>query len=354
MEVGGFSQSKAMREMQRIMRVQEPLFAFVLECSSDLSQDAHELALYMGVVIFRMYEGAFGRDLARAEADDVVQAHEANVQWIEQTGRAHERVVMERILPNLDISQPAVLEYVGDCIFDPEDETLEIPEEEQGQLFLLMKTFVDVLDRCAARQRTTCGGKTRPRKKRNAPPVYQIKVSLDQIRPPVWRRLLVPGDVSLATLHEIIQIAVGWGNCHLHEFDVDGECIGMPDPESDFGPPTADERRVKLAEIAPHEKMRFSYTYDFGDDWRHTILVEKILPPDSGLELPVCVKGKRACPPEDCGGPWGYTELIEQLADPDHPEHEEMLEWVGGEWNAEDFDPDQVNQVLRDLIVLPG
>jgi hypothetical protein len=160
--------------------------------------------------------------------------------------------------------------------------------------------------------------------------------------------------MSFATLHQVIQIAMGWGDCHLHEFTVGGEQIGVPDPDWDNDASVVDERRVELADAAPQAKKRFRYTYDFGDDWEHTILVEKILPPDPTLELPLCVKGKRACPPEDCGGPWGYTELLATLADPNDPEHEDMLEWLGGELDAEAFDPDTVTEMLRDFVDLPG
>jgi hypothetical protein len=353
-EIGALSPDQAMGEMQRLMRVQEPLFTFVMTCAEDLSQDARELCLYMAVVVYRMYEMAFPPGLPRARPKDVAKAYEANLKWLEQAAGAHERLLMERILPNFDLRQPAVLGYVGECVFEPEDETLELSEEDQGQLFLVMKTLVDALDEAAARQKRSSARKgKRSRKKPTGPPIYQIKVTLNEIRPPIWRRLLVPGDVSFATLHEVIQVAMGWGDCHLHAFAVGGEQIGVPDPEWDDDEGVVDERSVKLADAVPQEKQRFRYTYDFGDDWEHTILVEKILPPDLTLELPLCVKGKRACPPEDCGGSWGYLELLETLADPEDPEHEEMLEWVGGELDPEAFDADVVNEALRDFIDLP-
>ncbi len=267
-EVGGLSPDQAMREMQRLMRVQEPLLAFILHRSEDLSQDARELCLYMAVVVYRMYEKAFPPSLPRARPKDVVRAYEANLEWLEQAAGTHERLLMERILPNLDLRQPAVLHYIGECVFEPEDEALELSEEDQGQLFLVMKTLVDALDESAARQNASPAGKgKRSRKKPAGPPIYQIKVSLDEIRPPIWRRLLVPGDLSFAALHEVVQTAMGWGDCHLHEFTVGGEQIGVPDPDWDDDEGLIDERGVKLADAAPREKTRFRYTYDFGDDW---------------------------------------------------------------------------------------
>jgi hypothetical protein len=109
------------------------------------------------------------------------------------------------------------------------------------------------------------------------------------------------------------------------------------------------ERRVKLSQVVRDEKARFVYEYDFGDDWLHQIVVEKILPPEEGKSYPVCLAGKRAAPPEDCGGIWGYYELLETLSNPDDPEYADMLEWAGGPINPEEFDLDEINQVLRRL-----
>ena len=167
--------------------------------------------------------------------------------------------------------------------------------------------------------------------------VYQLKVTLDDSKPPIWRRILVPDDITLADLHEIIQRAMGWGNYHLHMFDVFGQVFGDPEDDEygDFG--TKDEKRYRLNQLGLHEKAKFSYEYDFGDSWEHTILLEKILPAEKGAHYPVCIKGKRACPPEDVGGVRGYDDFLEAIANPKHPERKEMLEWIGSDFDPEEF-----------------
>lgn len=178
-------------------------------------------------------------------------------------------------------------------------------------------------------------------------PIYQIKVTLENSRPPIWRRLLVPGDVTLAQLHEIIQVAMGWEGYHLHQFIVGNTYYGERDPDYDLD--VRDERRFTLRQIAPREGLKFRYEYDFGDSWMHQILVEKILPPEPGKVYPVCIKGKRACPPEDVGGIWGYYEFLESIQNPEHPEHEDYLEWIGGKFDPEAFDLEEVNAALQAL-----
>jgi Plasmid pRiA4b ORF-3-like protein len=133
----------------------------------------------------------------------------------------------------------------------------------------------------------------------------------------------------------------------MHAFLIQGVEYGQPMPEFEWD--VKNEQRVKLSQVVPGEKFKFHYTYDMGDGWEHEILVEKILPADPQVRYPICITGKRACPPEDCGGVWGYASLLETIQNPDHPEHEEMLEWVGGEFDAEAFDQDAVNQVLKQI-----
>ncbi len=165
--------------------------------------------------------------------------------------------------------------------------------------------------------------------------VLQVKISLDGIsRPPVWRRLLVPADIRLDRLHEVIQAAMGWENYHMHVFSDGAREYGRPDPELSF----RDERKATLRDLASKEGDRIRYTYDFGDDWEHDIVVEKRLAAEPGVRYPVCVAGRGACPPEDCGGVWGYEHLREVLADPDDEEHQDLLEWMGLDEGA-DFDP---------------
>jgi hypothetical protein len=188
-------------------------------------------------------------------------------------------------------------------------------------------------------------------KKRATPiDIYQIKVTLRYSKPPIWRRIQVPADVSLARLHRILQVIMGWEDYHLHQFIIDDEYYGEPHPDYEvWGPEMRDEQRAELGRLVPEEGLKFLYEYDFGDGWEHKLLVEKILPPEPGVGYPRCLKGKRACPPEDVGGVWGYDGFLEVIRDPDHPEHEEWLEWVGGEFDPEAFDLEEVNAELESM-----
>jgi hypothetical protein len=178
--------------------------------------------------------------------------------------------------------------------------------------------------------------------------IYQIKVTLRDSKPPIWRRIQVPSDINLGKLHRILQVVMGWTDSHLHQFIVGETYYGEPDPDyRAMGMEMRDEKRVKLNQLVRGEKSRLRYEYDFGDSWEHELLVEKILPPEPGVRYPLCLKGKGACPPEDVGGVWGYDSFLEAIADPKHPEHDDMLEWVGGEFDPEAFDLDEVNEALR-------
>ena len=165
--------------------------------------------------------------------------------------------------------------------------------------------------------------------------VYQLKITLRGVsKPPVWRRVLVPGGATLRDLHDVIQLAMGWGNYHLHVFSTGWQDFGSPDSELGF----ADDGKVLLSQVLAGPGERLRYTYDFGDDWEHDIVVEEVGPATPGEVYPSCVAGKGACPPEDCGGPWGYAALKEALADPEHEDHADRRDWLGLEAD-EDFDP---------------
>jgi hypothetical protein len=174
--------------------------------------------------------------------------------------------------------------------------------------------------------------------------VYQMKISLRDIKPPVWRRLQVK-DCTLSQLHDYIQICMGWDGEHLHAFEIGGEQYGEPDPDGMME--CEDEGKVKLSRVVNDGIKKFVYTYDFGDNWDHIITVEKEVAVEPGVHYPRCTAGKRACPPEDCGGPWGYGDFLNAIQDPKHPEHEELLEWAGGEFDPERFDMEEINARLR-------
>jgi len=161
--------------------------------------------------------------------------------------------------------------------------------------------------------------------------IVKLKVTLAGLRPPVWRRLLIPADMTLGELHHVIQSAMGWEGGHLHDFDVGFARYGDPDNTDDVD----DEAEVALGTLMRAGATRFRYTYDFGDDWVHQIVAEGMVPRTEGQRYPACIGGKRACPPEDSGGPYGLAQLMAVRADPSHPDHAEMAEWL-----EEDYDPE--------------
>jgi hypothetical protein len=179
--------------------------------------------------------------------------------------------------------------------------------------------------------------------------IYQIKVTLNDTHAPIWRRILVPGNTTLLKLHDILQIVMGWADYHLHMYTIEGLVYGDPEDDEygDLG--TIDEANIRLSQVIYGEGQRFTYEYDFGDSWDHTLLVEKILPPEEGVRYPLCLKGKRACPPEDVGGVWGYEDFLEAIRDPNHPEHDQYLEWAGWEFDPEEFDLEEINIGLRQM-----
>lgn len=204
--------------------------------------------------------------------------------------------------------------------------------------------------------------------------VHELRIALQRTRPPIWRRVAVPSDVTLAELHEVVQIAMGWTDSHLHQFRLKtaakpltreemtrliqtdrydeierrSRCdrvftdLSMGDMEGE------DEGHVALGTLCGKPKDKITYEYDFGDGWEHLITVNKIYPAKDRVRYPVCLGGKLACPPEDCGGTWGYYEMLDILSDPKHPEHAERREWLGGHIDPDNFDRDEVNALLAD------
>jgi hypothetical protein len=175
-----------------------------------------------------------------------------------------------------------------------------------------------------------------------------LKVELEHVRPKVWRRVLVPESTTLARLHTILQITMGWHDSHLHEFVIDDEHYGSPDL-GEFGDRVASARRVRIADLLRRGVKKFVYTYDFGDGWEHIVTLERATARLPGQPAVECVGGANACPLEDVGGPWGYAELVAILADPAHPEYEERFEWTDGPIDPTAFDLATVNRALATL-----
>jgi hypothetical protein len=175
--------------------------------------------------------------------------------------------------------------------------------------------------------------------------IYQLKVTLRDSNPPIWRRIQVSDTILLPHLHGVLQLAMGWTNSHLHSFQVGKRIFAEPSPDDDF--PITDYRSVQLNQIAPAVADRLVYLYDFGDSWEHDIVVEEILPAEKGTHQPLCLDGQRACPPEDVGGVWGYADFLKAIRNSRHHEHAEMLAWVGGAFDPDKFDLRGVNRILH-------
>jgi hypothetical protein len=178
--------------------------------------------------------------------------------------------------------------------------------------------------------------------------IYQIKITLKGIRPPIWRRVLVPSNYTLYKLHQVIQKAMGWWGHHLHQFVIFGEYYGDPADDEWGDLETKSGKRYRLNQLVSGEGFKFVYEYDFGDSWEHILSVEKTLSPEANVRYPICIKGKRARPPEDVGGIWGYESYLEAIQNPEHPEHGSYLEW-SGPFDPEHFDLEEVNVALRSI-----
>ena len=171
--------------------------------------------------------------------------------------------------------------------------------------------------------------------------IFQVKVTLRGSKPPIWRRILVPNTITLGQLHDVLQTVMGWNDEHLHQFVQGRELYGVADKENDFfGMSVSDENKTILSSLLSKEKDWLTYEYDFGDSWEHKLVLEKKLPFDSAMQLPHCIKGKRACPPEDCGGIWGYMDLIGIMSDKSSPEYAERVEWLEENFGIDNFDPE--------------
>ncbi len=191
--------------------------------------------------------------------------------------------------------------------------------------------------------------------------IARLLIQLEDIRPPVRRRIEVPLDIRLDDLHLVVQAAMGWENCHLYEFRVggrDGPAYGVPDPDGVFtesDPRPA--RKANLADLLAQLSTRtraFKYVYDFGDDWRHSVKLEAIAAADPDIAYPHLLRAERACPPEDVGGPWGYARYLEAIANPAHPEHADMIEWRGAAFDPAVADEAEIRRRMKRIATRLG
>jgi len=174
--------------------------------------------------------------------------------------------------------------------------------------------------------------------------IYQLQIKLLESKPLIWREIIIRPDTLLVDLHRIIQTTMGWTNSHLHQFSHDNIDYAPEEFELEG---SQDSRTTKLNTILKKEKDSILYKYDFGDAWEHEIILEKISEDDNKNQIPRCIGGERHCPPEDCGGIWGYEDLLKIISHPKHKEYKGMLTWLGEKFNPEQFDLKAVNQQLK-------
>ena len=181
------------------------------------------------------------------------------------------------------------------------------------------------------------------RKRSKSTKSYQLRVELKGVKPAVWRRIDVPGDIKLSKLHHILLAVMGWQGGHLHEFNFVDAIYGQADDE--LGPEVEDESRVSLVK-ALGGSASFTWIYDYGDYWAHKVKLERIVDLGVPLETAMCITGRNACPPEDIGGAPGYEEFLQAIRDPQHPEHQAMLQQCGGAFDPSEFDPMKAQERL--------
>ena len=181
-------------------------------------------------------------------------------------------------------------------------------------------------------------------------PVYQLRVVLRHTDPPVWRRFTVPSDITLHRLHLVLQKVMGWKNAHLYRFSIGSQEYGeLYHDNENSGLDHKDSKRAKLKSLVAKQGSIFLYEYDFGDGWLHEVTLEAVLEPKPDLDHPACLAGERACPPEDCGGPPGFDNLLFIMNDPGHEEYQDMVSWLGHRFDPTAFSLVQVNRRLNSL-----
>lgn len=179
--------------------------------------------------------------------------------------------------------------------------------------------------------------------------IFQIQIVLKGSKPKIWRRILIPSELLLSDFHKIIQSSMGWTDSHLHQFVKNKTFYTLRMKNDDFWDEmnNVDYKNLKASDLLEFEKDKIVYEYDFGDSWEHDIILEKILPIENKILSPICTDGKMNCPPEDCGGVWGYANLVEILKNPDNEEYQSYMEWIGENFDPEYFNIDEVNGLLK-------
>ena len=322
-----------------VFNQQQELRQFIDDVGADVSPAACDLIASLGVFVYRCFEAWLGEGclpfIPYSELEDAVMEH---VEILHEVAGCDDPEA--ELVKRVSVSHLALVRRVGEEVLGPGGKGARLDPAEANAVFVVAKSIIDALDRCLAWGEAT----GIPRVGRPVEGIYQVKVTLQHVRPPVWRRVLVQPDMPLDEFHVALQIAMGWSDHHMHGFRIRAK---RGQRRSWIYLDEQDERMLRLCDVLQREKDAIFYEYDFGDGWEHRIVLEKILPPDPGRALPVCIKGKRACPPEDCGGPWRYAEMLKAHRDPGHLRHDAAMEWMGPDWDPEAFDIEEVNAGFR-------
>ncbi len=325
----------------RIFVQQKELSQFVEDAGADVSLAASELLTSLAVFVYGCFEAWLGeKRIPFIPYSELEQAALHHMEILHEVANTDDPET--ELAKRVPVCHLALVRRVGEEVFGPRGRGARLDPAEANGVFVVVKSIIDAMDQCLDRSNAL----GLPRAAEPVEGIYQVKVTLQDLRPPVWRRLLVPPDMPLDQFHLVLQIAMGWDDQHLHGFRLRTKRRpGKRGTWMHLEP--QDEGMLRLCDVLQREKDAIFYEYDFGDGWEHRIVLEKILPPDPERVLPVCIKGKRACPPEDCGGVWRYADLVDAYHDPDHPAHEEVVEWMGPDWDPEAFDLEEVNAGLR-------
>lgn len=268
----------------------------------------------------------------------------------------HERATaadLESVSPRLrkklaKIGAAFTIAEVAGLVMSFAESFLDAPPRQQVEMLRIVKKLMDCLHANIVVPNLLTEAKAKKPKATGT--VFQFKITLLGVRPAIWRRIQV-ADCTLDKLHENIQTSMGWTNSHLHRFEIGkkryADPMLMEEDMREFG--YKDSTSTMLSDVVPRsgKRLRFLYEYDFGDSWAHEVVFEGCPQAQAGMKLPVCLEGERACPPEDCGGWPGYASLLEALGDKNHKEYESMMEWVGGWFDPEEFDPSLATRAMK-------
>jgi hypothetical protein len=340
--------------VKQMSKEQPTILAYLFASGEDevFDEEGAETLLYLGIVVWQLMkqDPNGSRKVTKRE---LIKAEKKNISLLNKLASDSEGDFFSAAEATvLNCPEPEVLTFITEALIEDEESRQRYAandaayKENLGAAFLCLKIVLDAFIEIQKQKTVFTKGESIKKQttREGARTIYQMRVSLKGSQPLIWRRFLVPADYTLEKLHRVLQVVMGWGNYHLHEFKVGGLSYGQPSPE--FEDLMLNHKKATLEEVAPEPRSKFIYIYDFGDGWHHELKVEKIFVAQEGVYYPCCVGGERACPPEDCGGIEGFQELLEALENPATAEQRSLVEWAG-DYDPNRFDIEAVNKQLR-------